>query len=411
MAISVPNTLADLHQMSLTLGIESSIQSSKKDGSRSKEDYIIPIRKKILSDRYGSVVPKYMELLLNLKSPMLSKRIDDVSSEIQDEVWENSIWSFEEKIVGVRCFLVKDSSGFHIFSRDNSPKDLLPIEMTNRVCVPDFDIDKMHIDSFIMDCEISSDCFDICNMLQKYGILTDASDEALSVLFLNLHPLMSKRIQSENNFQLVFNVFDCLYVNGTWLLNETLRKRRDVVTGVLRCIENCGISFHQVPWVTQFKAMYLSKWLSEGYEGCIAKREDGIYIADTSRKRNGWLKIKVVKNSSDDLEVGDTIDAFITGFTPGEKGTLCANFIHSLEVSVYVSSEKKVLTNVSNISASLRSDMTELIGDIPTLKPIYYGKVVELDAGCKSILKLRYDKNSNDCSISSELYDNLKNNY
>lgn len=410
MAISVPNTLSDLHQMAIRLGIESSIQGTKKDGSRSKEDYITPIREKILSDRYSSI-PEYMKLLLHLKSPMLSKRIDEVNSDIQNEVWEDPIWSLEEKIIGVRSFLIKDASGFHIFSRENSKEDLLPIEMTNRVCVPNFDIDKMKVDSFILDCEISSNCLDICNMLYHYGILTDTSDEALSILFLNLHPLISKRIQAESNFDLVFNVFDCLYVNGHWLMNETLRKRREVVAGVLKSVEGCGIPFRQTQWVTQFKTMYLSKQLSEGHEGCIAKREDGVYIADTSRKRNGWLKIKMVRNSDSEVEVGDTIDAFITGFAPGEKNTLCEGFIYSLEVSVYVKSEKRILTNIININSSLRSEMTELIGDIPTLKPIFYNKVVELDAGCKTLLKLRYDKNSDDCIMSEELYENLKENY
>lgn len=411
MAISVPNTLSELHQMSLSLGIEQYIQGSKKDGSRSKEDYIIPIREKILSDRFGASIPDYYNWLLQLKSPMLSKRIDEIKPELQEEIWESEGWSLEEKIAGVRCFLIKDSSGFHIFSRDSDKKDLLPIDMTGHIFIESFDISKMGTICFILDCEISSDCPDICNMIRRYGIITDTPDEALSILLINLHPILSKRIQSENNFKLVFNVFDCLYVNSTWIMNETLRKRREVVDGVLKSIEGCGLPLRQVQYHTTLKKWFYSTCLSQGYEGCIAKRLDGVYIADTTRKRDGWIKIKrVVERDAEGnvkSQIGDTIDAFITGFTPGEKGTICERYIFSLEVSVYVDSQIRVLKNIRNISAKLRGDMTELIEGIPTLKPIYYNKVVELDASGSTLLKMRHDKNPDGCKMSSELYDNL----
>ena len=55
MAISVPNTLAELQLLSKKLGIYSQIRGTKKDGSKSKEDYIIPIRQKILKEHKENV--------------------------------------------------------------------------------------------------------------------------------------------------------------------------------------------------------------------------------------------------------------------------------------------------------------------------------------------------------------------
>ena len=111
MAISVPNTLAELQLLSKRLGIYNQIQGSKKDGSKSKEDYIIPIRKKILYDRYNGNTPLYLSLMLdNIKSPMLSKRFDEVSEEIQKDIWSSNEWYFEEKINGLRCFLIKQDN-------------------------------------------------------------------------------------------------------------------------------------------------------------------------------------------------------------------------------------------------------------------------------------------------------------
>ena len=158
MAIQVDKTLKELQQMALSLGIYLDTGSGK-NGKIMKEDLITPIRNHFLLQRYKDVtkIPKHLELILSLKSPMLAKRIDELKPELQEAIWKSNQWYFEEKLNGVRLFLIKTGKGLHLYSRHNSVTDLLPIEYSENIVYPEnFDLGKIK-DDFILDTEITSD--------------------------------------------------------------------------------------------------------------------------------------------------------------------------------------------------------------------------------------------------------------
>jgi hypothetical protein len=436
MAISVPNNISDLVFKARRLGIINSIKGTKKDGSYCKEDLIVPIRNKILQDRYGSNIPSHLLLLQNIKSPMLSKRIDEVKQDFQDEIWNDDCWDFEEKINGVRCIMIKDGTGLHFSARFNSRDDLMPVQMP--IYLPELDLSSIS-ENFILDCEVESLNSETCMFMKSHGMMADTNTQAIEMILTNLNPIMSTKLQQEHDFQYVFHVFDCLYYNSVWITSEPLEKRRQVVSNIVKKLDGKGVRVREVNHSNVDKRGFFSRCIASGYEGCMAKRLDSIYVPDTKRNLKGWIKIKKPKQQvkhvladMSEFESGgmlskvnvveekstsfvDTVDTFITGYSPGVRGTFSENTLESIEVSVMVRNslsgnyEKRVIGNIGYIEYMLRDKMCSIINGIPTLNPIFYNAVVELDPLCTMVIRLRYDKNYNDCLMEEVTYNQIKN--
>ena len=441
MAISVPNTISDLTLRARSLGILDSIKGTRKDGSYKKEDLIIPIRHKLLHDKYGDNIPDYLNLIQEIKSPMLSKRIDELNQDIQEEVWSDDNWDLEEKINGVRCIIIKDSSGIHVFSRDCSRVDLMPIQMPVNINI---NLDSIKED-FILDCELESSNQDTCMFLKAHGIAADSNTQAIEILLTSLNPILAIKIQNQYDFQYVFNVFDCMYYNKSWVISETLEKRREIVSNIVKMLSGSGLNIRTVNHSNIDKKGFFNRCLASGFEGCVAKRFDSVYVPDNTRNSKGWIKIKrpkepkqrvladlsdwdnyeskiangqssqISSSKSSPIPFGDTIDAFITGFTPGEKGTLSENLIYSVDVSVWVLNkitnqyELKSLGTISHIEALVREQLTSIVNGLPTLNPVCYNTVVELDALCNVVMNFRYDKSAQDCILEPDTYSQIMN--
>lgn len=425
MAISVGHTIKELHKMASDLGIYD-IRGSGKDGKIKKEDLITPIREANLVQRYGSLdkIPKHLSLVMSMKSPMLALRMDSLKQEQQDEVWNDDNWDFEQKLNGVRCFIVNDGNGIHIYSRHNSDVDLLPITFTDKIMFPDkCDLSKLSKE-FIIDCEMTSDNPNICTIMGNNGVVTTSQLQAVTSL-LSSTAARAKTIQKNNDLLLVFNSFDCVYYDKQWIFNEPLRRRREVAEEIIKSLESCGFNIKRVPRSNVNKKEFYHDLISHGGEGCVAKRLDSIYVPDSTRNFSGWIKIKrsMSESFSDYASVdmdslfGDTIDVFITGYEPGNKGTAFENLIGSVAVSVYVQKrdgtlEEREIGKFSGIDLALRQDMTEIINGQPTLKPSYYNRVCEIDGmgisgrnmrfqHCRMI-GFRYDKLPDSCILTEE---------
>lgn len=443
MAVSVGRTIQELKETAKTLGI---IVPEREDGKRlKKEDYIYPIRKYYLKKYYGDNIPNSLNLMLQIKSPMLAGRIDKFKPEQQKEVWDSDKWDMEMKLNGVRCFIISDSDGIHLYSRHNSDVDLLPISFSNKVLFPtSCDLSKIK-KSFILDCEMTSDASNICTILDGIGVETGSQLQAVTAILGSL-PERALEIQRKNNLFFVFNSFDCIYYDGSWIINEPLTKRREVAEEIISSLEKCGFNIRRVPHTNVNKKEFFRNLVNRDFEGTVAKRLDGIYIPDTTRNFKGWVKCK--KSASyllseqemedafntelsgsgieglEDITFGDTIDAFITGFEPGNKGTAFEKLIGSVAVSVYVQRKDgttyvKEIGRFSGILLSLRHQMTEIIDGQPTLKPEYYGRVCEVDGMGLSarnmklnhcqFLGFRLDKSSDACVMTEEQLEKLVN--
>lgn len=436
-AISVGRTLNELRQMSFDCGI--TIPSREDGKSLKKEDYIKPIREHNLSIRYGSVdnTPEHLKLMLQLKSPMLAGRIDSFKEEQQQEVWNSDNWSMEQKLNGVRCFIVNDGSGIHLYSRHNSDIDLLPIEFTEKVKLPkDFSYSMLDR-TFILDCELTSDNPNICTVLDGYGVYTSSQLQAVtSILGSNTDRALD--IQDFNDLDLVFNIFDCIYCDGSWIMDAPLCERREYLSNIISMLADANFNARPVKYVVENKKEFYKHLISLGLEGTVAKRLDGVYVPDTTRNFKGWVKCK--RSLSDSLSVfnsqsslsafdtlddvsgditfsfGDTIDVFITGYELGNKGSAFENMIGSICVSVYVEKEDgtqevREIGKFSGFNLDMRKNMGMVINGRTVLKPEYYGKVVEIDgqqitkngrfAHCVFI-GFRYDKLKDACILKEE---------
>ena len=143
-----------------------------------------------------------------------------------------------------------------------------------------------------------------------------------------------------------------------------------------------------------------------GFEGCICKRADGIYIPDTTRKKDGWIKIKSNTEIHDDIvsedEVYDTVDGFISGFNAGN------DFIDALEVSAYVDGSVQVICWIDSLDDFTKSYVTSRVRNVVTLRPDILNAVVELDGTLKNIQRFRFDKTSRECVINGSLLKSIK---
>ena len=440
MAVSVGKKIDELEAIAQSLGVE--VIGSGKDGKKKKEDYIYPLRKYNLIQRYGSIdkVPEHLNLILQLKSPMLAGRIDSFKPDQQEEVWGSSEWMFEHKLNGVRCIVVNSGDGIlHLYSRHNGTNDFLPIEMTENVMLPaGFDGSKIS-KSFIIDTEITSDNPQICTIVgNDVGVETATQLQAVTAILGSL-PEKAIQIQRNNNLSLVFNIFDCLYYDGQWIMNETLQDRRMIMEGIIYELERLHFNARRVPSTVKDKKRFVQNLLNLGFEGAVAKRVSGIYIPDTTRNFKGWVKIKRSLKSSlasqefdvdaalngmggldfgDDnpFTFGDSIDVFVSGFEPGSKGSSFEKLVGSVTVSAYVkrfdgSLEETELGKFSGITLEERQNMTMLIDGKPVLKPEYYQRVVEIDAQQITahgrfqhcvFKRWRFDKTYDQCIISEE---------
>lgn len=442
MAISVGKKMSELVKMADSLGIGI---PKREDGKRlKKEDYILPIREYNLIQRYGNLnnIPKHLSMVMKLKSPMLAGRIDNFKPEQQKEVWDSEEWDMEEKLNGVRCFIVYDGDTIQLYSRHNSEIDLLPITFTDNVLFPiGFDADKVSKE-FILDCEMTSDSPNICTVMDSYGVETESQLQAVTAILGSL-PERAREIQKKNNIYLTFNCFDCIYYDKQWLLNEPLVKRREVAEELIHFLKSIGFNICGVAHTNKNKREFFKSIIRRDFEGTVAKRLDGIYIPDTTRNFKGWVKCKksamsyvnavkaedygidldemftgdIQVDGLEDIRFGDTIDAFISGYEPGSVGTSFEGLVGSVAVSVYIEKkdgtlEPREIGKFSGILLSLRREMTDTIDGEPVLRPEFYNRVCEVDGMGLSarnmrlnhcqFLGFRQDKSPSDCVLKEE---------
>jgi ATP-dependent DNA ligase len=423
MAIHVGRTLPELEVMARNMGLI--IIPTGKNGRYMKEDYIHPIREVSLEKRYKSLdkIPDHMALMLQVKSPMLAKRIDELKPEYQKEIWESNNWYFEEKLNGARMWIIKTNTGLYLYSRHNSDVDLLPIEYSDNILFPEnFNLGTIK-ENFIIDTEITSDSPNLNTAVGKYGVRTETMLQAITSI-LGSDPKRAKLIQKQENIRFTFNVFDCVFYEGQWLFKVPLLKRRQLAFSLWKKLSKAGFKIRPVRSNRSNKKQFYKGIIMNGGEGCVSKNINGIYIPDTNRSVDGWIKIKrsVSEMVSMEEAFGDTVDGWISGFEPGNSDKGLQDYVGTIKVSTYIRKDdgtvyEHEIAHISGFDMKLRVDMTEKIAGIPTLKASYYSRVVEIDgAGVSSrvrrlnhavLLGFRYDKTKDSCIMDEKFLNKL----
>lgn len=343
----------------------------------------------------------FIDSILKLDSPMLALQIKHLKPEIQNKIWEdNSNWVFQEKIDGCRCMLCYDRDfGWDMYSRNKSVTDCLPISYRTKILLPKINneiLDRYNIKSFIVDTELVPLLNTINNMADGTPIVADTQLNLVTGILGSLDDL-SHKMQETN--PLKFVAFDIIMLNNKWMIDIPLEKRDKTLNSIIKILQVAGMNkrISKVTSTMTNKEQFYNNIISTGGEGVVAKDLNSTY--DILGRRHGeWSKIKrsvsqALMIDNDLSEVGDTVDAFITGFKEGTIGTVNEGLVGALEFSVYLTDENNeyildengepIIHHLATISG-FTDELRHLISDKDefgkvTLKKAFYGKVAEID--------------------------------
>ena len=175
---------------------------------------------------------------------------------------------------------------------------------------------------------------------------------------------------------------------------------------------------------------FYNQVVSTGGEGLVVKDLDSLY--DLKGKRAGeWIKIK--RNVTDSLleaKLGDTLDAFVIGYTRGNGRN--ENLVGSIIFGIYLlDTNNQIILNedgipyiheiaqVGGLDDALRNAISVYIPETNEVKlrPDVYGKVAEVsgqDVSSKQLrlvhpilVQWRMDKSPQNCSIRKDFLEKL----
>lgn len=435
----------ELLEQCKTLGIEpekSRNRIDKDTGERYKESTIRDCEKAVQQyyiKKYkeeGTLNPLVLDIL-KLDSPMLAlqskhKKLND----IRDILWDdNNNWIFQEKIDGCRCLLCyHENFGWDFYSRNLSITDCLPISYKTKLLIPEINKDFMKangITSFIIDSELVPVNKEIKSMSDGTNVVADTQLNLVTSILGSLDDL-SHKLQETN--PLKFMSFDLIKLNDDWLINDILRDRYKKLLTIYNIIKQAGFQdrINLVPSTMINKHQFYDNILSVGGEGCVAKDLNSKY--DIKGKRAGeWIKLKrTISQSLLMEEVGDTIDAFVTGYKLGNPGTNRENQVSALEFSVYLTNDNNeyLLDDSGNPIVHHIATMSGLTDDLRNmatyinpktneiqLNPRLYGAVAEIDGQDISSKNYRFahaifktwrpDRSADTCKMQKSILERL----
>ena len=149
-----------------------------------------------------------------------------------------------------------------------------------------------------------------------------------------------RRVAGRADVQIVYYVFDLIYLDGYDLRRVALAERKQVLSQILQTDQLIRYSEH---FPNKGKALFGAAE-KQGLEGILAKRRDSFYEERRSRE---WLKIKVTQ----------TVDAVVGGYTDPE-GT--RPYFGSLVLGLY--DDRGSLVHIGQVGTGF---------DHATLKQIY----------------------------------------
>lgn len=436
MAYQIRERKDELEEQCRKLGIVENVNNYTTDKRVYKDDFIRALRDYYLEHQYNNNPPKSLELLdENLVSPMLACRYKKLKDDEKKEIWDSDDWYLEEKCDGVRMLMtyVSEGEGFNFYSRNLSVEDYLPIQYKNKIWLDNIDKSKIK-DKFIVDSELISLSSNIDTIVDKSssgGVVTETQLDAITAL-LGMEPEKTIPIQKRDSVKLQFVIFDCIYWNGEWLFDKPLKERREYMFKAFEQLNQAGFTCRLPEKAEEKKKQFYKNIINEGKEGVIAKNLNYKYIPNSYRRRQGWVKIKRSVTETMEIEgIGDTIDAWVSGYKIGNEGTKWENYVGALKFNIYMENrmdslfgdgetepEEHEIAVVSSISDKLRKEITEWDENgNPKLKKEVYGRVAELDGQSITgrnlrlkharIVRWRPDKQVGQCVVDKEFLESM----
>jgi len=421
-------TIADLDRECRQYGLFVEPTRNSKTGGKkcSKDDYILALRNYHLKLRYpDGRIPKHLQMVMRLESPMLANRFNAAAPDVQAAIWDSDEWGFQEKMDGVRLLRVfVRGEGLHFYSRGISVRDYLPIEYKN-IYQPNLNLEELscQFDEYMADSELVCTNPNISTVMRSRGVSDTETQLSAVTALLGLNDADSISIQKNEGCPLKFFAFDVMNFNGSWLIEGGNRQltqiEREKVTRIVCTVEKAAglnVEFLETVYDKVGKKDFYEKIIAAKGEGVIAKHVKALYLAQESRARCKWIKIKrTVSGSLTDTSLNDTMDAFVSGWEPGDKGKAYENLVGTLKFSVWLVKPngervQHEIGNISGLALDFRKSITVVDEQgLPHLDPSFMGKVAEIDGQnisskalrirhCR-LIRWRDDKNLDQCEV------------
>lgn len=201
------------------------------------------------------------------KSPILQD-VDPMKATLIEEPFDRKGWLFEVKWDGYRAIAEINKKKVRLYSRNLLPFNDKFAPIARELSLIDVD---MVLDGEVV--ALDQDGRSNFQLLQNY-MRTGAGN-------------------------LIYYVFDILYLNGHSLLRLPLIRRRDILQQALPGLKSIRIS----DYIEERGIAFFELARKNGIEGVIAKNKESIY--ELGRRSHQWLKVKVIQEQ----------EAVIGGFT------------------------------------------------------------------------------------------------
>ncbi len=142
--------------------------------------------------------------------------------------------------------------------------------------------------------------------------------------------------------------FDLLYLNGESLIDHTYTERHEKLNQIISSGKTVELSKEIIATTGKQIENIFDQAISQGYEGILAKRLDGVYQAGA----RGWSWIKFKRSYSAHLD--DTIDCLVMGYYVG-RGKRTSFGLGAFLIGVYDKHADQYVT-VAKIGTGLTDD-------------------------------------------------------
>lgn len=288
--------------------------------------------------------------------PMKAYRFNNLKPEQQAILFEDDNgWIAEQKYDGWRIIITHiPGDRLHFFGGNLSTTEFLPVDYTYHLPETRLASD----DIFLLDSEAL--CFD--TVIQQDGYPSTNTREAVAAI---LGSGVEVALQAQFTATVDFHVFDIM--SRAWEASLSKRKR------MLAQLDFSETHLWVVKYHPTNKRRFLQQVWKGGDEGLILKNISAEYDSG-GRKRTHAVK---VKKSASSL-IGDTIDAYISGYTLTDVHSY-NDLIGGIELSVHINDVETVIAVVTNMPDHMRYALTIIEKGMPILNQEAYGKVLEID--------------------------------
>lgn len=398
------------------------LRPTGRGGTFAKRDYdrvlrLIGAVKKysnIVPSEYGSlrseedILPRIHPAILFrclVDTPNLCYHYDELSSAEQEELFNSGKWVFSSKEDGLRCWLMAYnvpesgfSPGVFMVSRNYSEVDRCILEYWGQI-YQSVSVPRGTFYVVDCECEFKGDV----SVFSEYNIVAETKlAGATSLLQMEQEQalaIQAQYLERTGLFWYTFTLIHPLYINGKNFVKASLGEGIDEYDNALRMGQSMGFNMAPVKICKgspEEKSAFLEALLGMGEEGVVCWNREGIYEASENRSKTSWVKIKrSVSGALSKQGLGDTIEAFVTGFKMSKEDTSRKGLIGALEFSIYIeeadgSKHPHVISYCPGIPLEMARKITILDHEgIPTLHSEVYNSVWELDGQDISSRSLR----------------------